>query len=215
MQSVELVGRLLVSLLAVLVVIWLLGRKLRKGGRLKDSKLIDVLGRQQLTRNAAIAVVRVGDNALVVGVTDNQVNVLGETDLAAAQAAVSSMRPSEPASAHRRGAARRRGLTAPAALGPDALAQQALAQQALAQQAQQALAQQLLAQQALAQQAMAASTPSAPLPAGTASTPLPPLPADAHAALAAATSAGPLAGSALSPQTWRQTIESLRELTTR
>src|ERR1700735_3127604 len=109
MQSVELVGRLLVSLLAVLVVIWLLGRKLRKGGRLKDSKLIDVLGRQQLTRSASVAVVRVGDRALIVGISDAQVNVLGETDLVAAQAAVSHARPMtvDASTSHRRASGRR------------------------------------------------------------------------------------------------------------
>lgn len=81
-------GRLLISLAFVLGVMWLIARKvggkrgLRGGGR---TKLIDVLGRQQLSRGASVAVVQVMDQALIVGITDGQVSVLGETDLAAAK----------------------------------------------------------------------------------------------------------------------------------
>ncbi len=39
-----------------------------------------VLARQQLTRNSAVAVVKIADRALVLGVTDGQVNLLGDTD---------------------------------------------------------------------------------------------------------------------------------------
>ena len=44
MATVTLVGRLLVSLAAVLAIMWLLGRRLRRTGRLKGNRLIDVLG---------------------------------------------------------------------------------------------------------------------------------------------------------------------------
>jgi flagellar protein FliO/FliZ len=44
-----------------------------------------VVARQQLSRSASVAVVQVADRALVVGVTDNQITLLGETDLAALQ----------------------------------------------------------------------------------------------------------------------------------
>jgi flagellar protein FliO/FliZ len=175
MDSVELVGRVLVSLVVVLAVIWVLARKFRKsanGGKRKGVGLIDVLGRQQLSRTASVAVVRVGSQALVVGITETQVNVLGETDLAAALAEVSVAPPAR--STH----------------------------------------------------VDVGRRPSAPIPApgipapGAANVPVPgrdarPLPA-ARASVAgdgADRPRGPLAGSALSPATWRQTIESLRDLT--
>ena len=41
-----------------------------------------MLARQQLTRGSSVAVVRVADQALVLGVTDGQVTLLAETDLA-------------------------------------------------------------------------------------------------------------------------------------
>ena len=109
MGSVELVGRVLVSLVVVLAVVWVLGRKFRKGGKAKGDGLIDVLGRQQLSRTASVAVVRVGGQALIVGITDAQVNVLGETDLMAALAATAAPAP----------AAATRRVAAPAA-GPSA-----------------------------------------------------------------------------------------------
>ena len=41
-----------------------------------------MLNRQQLSRGAAVTVVRVGDRAIVLGVTDQQVSLLGEADVA-------------------------------------------------------------------------------------------------------------------------------------
>jgi flagellar protein FliO/FliZ len=155
MDTVAMIGRLLVSLAAVLGVMWLLARRLRKGGRAKDTRLIDVLGRQQLSRNAAVAVVRVGEQALVIGVTDAQVSVLGETDLGAAQAMVAAS-TSTPVK-----------RTAPTVRTTGAV------------------------------------------PAGRHATPA----ADDAGAPPAPRS--PLTGSALSPHTWKQAVESLRELTSR
>lgn len=150
------IGRLLVSLAAVLGVMWVIGRRMKKGRGPKSSQLIDVLGRQQLSRNASVAVVRVGEQALVIGVTDAQVSVLGETDLGAAQAMVTA------ATDTRRTAPRR--ATAPA-------------------------------------------SHRVAVPAATA------VPADVVPD--SASKPGALSGSALSPHTWRQTIDSLRDLTTR
>lgn len=86
MNSLALVGRLLLSLAVVLGVMWLIARRVRKShtkvGKSRNNKLIDVLGRQQLTRSSSVAVVRVLDKALIVGVTDGQVSVLGDADLA-------------------------------------------------------------------------------------------------------------------------------------
>jgi flagellar protein FliO/FliZ len=170
MDSVELVGRVLVSLVVILAVIWVLGRKFRKGGKAKGAGLIDVLGRQQLSRTASVAVVRIGSQALVVGITDTQVNVLGETDLVAALAEVSV---AAPAGSTRVDARRNRP---------------------------------------------SGNRPAPSLPAGVAAAVAPPsIPAppraDTAAGAAPAAPRGPLAGSALSPATWRQTIESLRDLT--
>ncbi len=161
MDTVTLIGRLLVSLAAVLGVMWLLARRMRKGGRTKDTRLIDVLGRQQLSRNASVAVVRVGEQALVVGVTDAQVSVLGETDLGTAQAMVAA------ASATPLPAKKTRAAAAPA------------------------------------RRARPASTRASP--------PRPSRPTSR----CAARSARRCPARRCRPQTWRQTVESLRDLTSR
>jgi flagellar biogenesis protein FliO len=247
MQTVELVGRLLVSLLAVLAVVWLIGRKLRKGGRFKDTRLVDVLARQQLNRSASVAVLRVGDRALVVGVTDTQVSLLGETDLDSAQAAVANARAitakSVPTGPVRIGGAPI-AASVPFAVptGPTVPTVPTVPTPPPA--------------------AFSAPTPGSAAPFAPAEAMTGPIPAFADPApvnapiagypsidapLAAAPApthrvpqrssrsrsaraksmhrnatpgtgpqpAGPLAGSALSPQTWRQTIESLRDLTSR
>src|SRR5688500_1528710 len=41
---------------------------------------LTVLNRQQLARGAAVTVVQVADKVLILGVTDQQVSLLGETD---------------------------------------------------------------------------------------------------------------------------------------
>ena len=148
------VGRLLVSLAAVLGLMWFVGRRVRKGskGKTKNSRLIDVLGRQQLSRNSSVAVVRVGEQALIIGVTDGTVNVLGETDLGAAQAIVASGEIARP---------RSRTERAPVTTGSHRAGP------------------------------VLVDKPSADDRRNT------------------------LSGSALSPQTWKQTIESLREMTAR
>lgn len=72
------------SLLVVFGLMWGLAKLVRRpltgkhgGGTLW------VLNRQQLSRGASVAVVQVADRALVLGVTDQQVSLLGETELAA------------------------------------------------------------------------------------------------------------------------------------
>ncbi|HET9516750.1 MAG TPA: flagellar biosynthetic protein FliO [Actinoplanes sp.] len=80
----ELVLRIGFSLLIVLGLMWGMAKLARRplsGHRGAGS--LSVLNRQQLGRASSIAVVRVGDKALIVGVTDVQVNLLGETDLLA------------------------------------------------------------------------------------------------------------------------------------
>lgn len=77
------IGRLLLSLCVVLGAMWLLGRWARKrsgrGGR--SGQVLAVLARQQVSRNSTVAVVKVLDRAIIVGVTDGQVSLLGDTDL--------------------------------------------------------------------------------------------------------------------------------------
>ena len=50
------------------------------GRRATRGPEVELLARRPLWRNASIAVVRVGDRSLVVGVTDHQVTKLGEAD---------------------------------------------------------------------------------------------------------------------------------------
>ncbi|GIF11064.1 FliO/MopB family protein [Actinoplanes teichomyceticus] len=71
------------SLFVVLFMMWGLARALRRpfGGR--GYGTLTVLNRQQLSRSSAVAVVRVADRALVLGVTDQQISYLGETELEA------------------------------------------------------------------------------------------------------------------------------------
>jgi flagellar protein FliO/FliZ len=100
MDTVAVVGRLLLSLAFVLGLMWLIARRVKRGpgGRGRSGRLIDVLSRQQLSRTASVAVVRVMDQALIVGVTDGQITVLGETDLQAAQASLdAAAEPARPA----------------------------------------------------------------------------------------------------------------------
>lgn len=151
MDTVAVIGRLLVSLAAVLGLMWFLARRSGKRGPRRSGQLIDVLGRQQLGRTSSVAVVRVLDQALILGITEGQVSVLGATDLDAAQASIESA------------AAARTPRVKPVRAGGPAV-----------------------------------------LPPGVSATDL-----------AVAARRGPLAGSALSPATWKQAVEAMRERTVR
>ena len=81
----ELILRIGFSLLIVLGLMWGLAKLARRplaGGR-GGASALTVLTRQQLSRNASVAVVRIADTAMVIGITDGQITMLGETDLAA------------------------------------------------------------------------------------------------------------------------------------
>lgn len=96
MQTVEIVGRLLIALAVVLGVVWVIARKLRGTTvrqKLRTEKLIDVMGRQNLSRNSSIAVVRVAERALIVGVTDTNVRVLGEVEVDEVHSYLAAMDP--------------------------------------------------------------------------------------------------------------------------
>jgi flagellar protein FliO/FliZ len=142
----ELVLRIGFSLLVVFGLMWGLAKLARRplGGRHGTGSL-SVLHRQQLSRGSSVAVVQVAGRALVLGVTDQQVSLLGETELEAFEK-------------HPHPAKRRHTELVP----DDVL-------------------------------------PADVLPAGV-------LPVESH---------GRLAGSALSPRTWRSTLDFIRDRTTR
>ena len=85
--TLALFARLLVSLGVVIGLMWFGARAVRRRGfgGLGTSRgpgvHIDVLARRTLGRNASIAVVRAGEQALIIGITDQQVTKLGDADL--------------------------------------------------------------------------------------------------------------------------------------
>jgi flagellar protein FliO/FliZ len=79
----EMILRIGFSLLVVVGLLWLLGKVVRRPLSGRAAGALAVLARQQVSRGATVALVRVVDRALILGVTDGQVTLLGETDLAA------------------------------------------------------------------------------------------------------------------------------------
>ena len=81
---IELVLRIGLSLLIVLALMWGLAKVVRRpltGNRGTGS--LAVLTRESLSRTSSVAIVQVADRAYILGVTDVQVSLLGETELAA------------------------------------------------------------------------------------------------------------------------------------
>jgi flagellar protein FliO/FliZ len=80
----ELALRIGFSLLIIMGLMWALARVVRRPlGSGRPHGQLAVLNRQQLTRGAAVAVVKVADRAMILGVTDQQVSLLGEADIEA------------------------------------------------------------------------------------------------------------------------------------
>jgi flagellar protein FliO/FliZ len=84
-STLILFARLILSLAVVIGLMWVAANVLRKRGfagvasrRGPRGPQLELLARRPLGRNASIAVVRVGDRSLVVGVTDHQVTKLGD-----------------------------------------------------------------------------------------------------------------------------------------
>ncbi|MEV0896839.1 flagellar biosynthetic protein FliO [Actinoplanes sp. NPDC049802] len=73
--------RVFLALLIVLMLMWLLAKAVRRPYAGRRAGPLAVLNRQQLSRGSAVAVVRVADRALVLGITDQQVSLLGEADI--------------------------------------------------------------------------------------------------------------------------------------
>jgi len=77
----ELVLRIGFSLLIILGMMWGLARLVRRPLTGRGHGPLVVLDRQQLSRGAAVTVVKVADRAMILGVTDQQVSLLGETEI--------------------------------------------------------------------------------------------------------------------------------------
>ena len=84
---VALMARLVLSLGVVLALMYVVARVLARsnGGRRISRHAkpvpIQILARQSLSKNSSVAVVHAGGKALIVGVTDSQVTLLGESVL--------------------------------------------------------------------------------------------------------------------------------------
>lgn len=87
--------RLAVALGSVVGLIWLVSRGMNRGRAGRVAGLTEVVARQPLSRAASVVVVRVGERNLVLGVTEQQVSLLTETELPAEVAAPDAVRVSE------------------------------------------------------------------------------------------------------------------------
>jgi flagellar protein FliO/FliZ len=77
---VELTLRVLCSLTVVFILLWALARLARRGTGGHGAALLTVLARQQLSRSSSVAIVKVADRALVLGVSDAGVSLLADAD---------------------------------------------------------------------------------------------------------------------------------------
>ncbi|WP_127498439.1 FliO/MopB family protein [Actinoplanes solisilvae] len=77
----ELVLRIGFSLFIILGMMWGLARLIRRPLTGRGHGPLVVLNRQQLSRGAAVTVVKVADRAMILGVTDQQVSLLGEAEI--------------------------------------------------------------------------------------------------------------------------------------
>ncbi|WP_432504470.1 flagellar biosynthetic protein FliO [Kineococcus arenarius] len=83
MDALAALGRMSVSLVAVLGLLWLIARWLRRSRSVGAAQTgLEVLSRVGVGAKAGVAVVRVGERALVVGVTEQQVTLLTEAPAA-------------------------------------------------------------------------------------------------------------------------------------
>lgn len=184
-------GRVALSLALVLALMWALAKFAKRPLKLRDGQVMDVLSRQQLSRNSSVALVRVLDRALILGVTDGQVSLVGEADLDAAQEALEEQ---EAARKQRNSRYTRNVVNRITTVQVNRAREQEAPRARLA----------------AADNAEASPIPGVPV-----------IKVSKHGRNGTATTAqtakstSPLAGSALSPGTWRQTVESLRDLTVR
>jgi flagellar protein FliO/FliZ len=77
----ELTIRIAFSLLIVLGLMWGMAKVLRRPLAGRTGGALAVLARQQLTKGSSVAVIRVADRALILGVTDAGVSLLADADI--------------------------------------------------------------------------------------------------------------------------------------
>ncbi|HEU5110620.1 MAG TPA: flagellar biosynthetic protein FliO [Micromonosporaceae bacterium] len=75
----EAILRVVIALVLVVGVMWVLAKVARKPLRGRAAGSLDVLARTQLSKGASIAVVKIDETALVLGVTDHGIRLLHET----------------------------------------------------------------------------------------------------------------------------------------
>ena len=93
--------RTALSLLVVLAIVFAAARLLGRASGQGGSPALDVLARQALGRTASVAIVRVADRAYVLGVTENQITLLDDTDLTQMTEVIAAARPVKGAAALR------------------------------------------------------------------------------------------------------------------
>lgn len=76
----------MLSLAVVLGLLWVMQRRLARGGRARGTNLVSVVGRQSLGSKASVVVVDIDGQRLILGVTEAQVTVLHGGGGAAARA---------------------------------------------------------------------------------------------------------------------------------
>jgi flagellar protein FliO/FliZ len=100
-STVALFARLIVSLGVVIGLMWVAAAILRRRGighaprKNAAGVQVELLARKSMGRNVSIAVVRVADQAMVVGITDHQVTTLGHTTVGDFDLRVGETKPSE------------------------------------------------------------------------------------------------------------------------
>lgn len=82
MDQLALALRVVLSLAVVLGMMWALSRVMRPKGGVRGLP-VDVIARTPLGKRASVAVLRVGDRGLLVGVTDHAVSLIAEVDIPA------------------------------------------------------------------------------------------------------------------------------------
>ena len=84
MGTTLLLLRLVFALAAVLALLWIAAKLLSRSslGQKNQAGKLQVVSRASLTRSASVALVQLGDQAILLGVTDQQVNVLHSTHAA-------------------------------------------------------------------------------------------------------------------------------------
>jgi flagellar protein FliO/FliZ len=75
----EAILRVVIALVLVVGVMWVLAKVARKPLRGRAAGSLDVVARTQLSKGASIAVIKIDETALVLGVTDHGIRLLHET----------------------------------------------------------------------------------------------------------------------------------------